>query len=501
MRKKNVRGVLSIALSFVIMARLFVIPYINSFAEAIEENSTGFESPLVIHEEITEEELDRLLEEERPNEGFSEKTLDEGFHTYNSYKATDSFWSQFSQPYYNFSFSKLNANQRYFYNVLYDKFYKMIDGGSDCTVSSSDIGTLYYLTPIAEFTGLTEEEVQYVGFLLMYDRPELYYINQVVKVYDVKGTNRKAIRFGVYNGLQTGSQRASAASWIKSKIKWYLGQVDSDASAYDIEKKIHDLLCANCYYGNDKTRYSQSCASVFLNSGGETVCAGYSEAFALLCYACGIPALSVTSSGHEWNQVFLGGYWYAVDLTWDDTGGSRYKYFNKSDATFLRLDKTHHVIEEFWSDVGRPSCPYDYGSAPPLNGYNVYRLYNPNSGEHFYTFNYYEEEYLSSIGWIYEGIGWYTPFVSNTPVFRMYNPNAGDHHYTMNYNEVIWLVSLGWNYEGISWYSDDNRNAVLYRLYNPNAYSGAHHYTLNSVERDVLVNAGWRYEGIAWYGL
>lgn len=130
----------------------------------------------------------------------------------------------------------------------------------------------------------------------------------------------------------------------------------------------------------------------------------------------------------------------------------------------------------------------------------MYRLYNPNSGEHFYTMNAAEKESLVVYGWNYEGRAWVAPRSGNA-VYRMYNPVAGDHHYTTNYAEVEYLKSVGWNYEGIGWYSDTNERSPLYRLYNPNAVTGAHHFTTNAAERDSLVSAGWKYEGIAWYGL
>ena len=131
----------------------------------------------------------------------------------------------------------------------------------------------------------------------------------------------------------------------------------------------------------------------------------------------------------------------------------------------------------------------------------MYRLYNPNSGEHFYTASGGEMEFLSSIGWNYEGIGWFAPTKSNTPVYRLYNPNAGDHHYTTSYGEAVYLVNVGWDYEGIGWYSDPNQTVPLYRQYNPNAVAGAHNFTANIGENDFLVSVGWRAEGIAWYGL
>lgn len=121
----------------------------------------------------------------------------------------------------------------------------------------------------------------------------------------------------------------------------------------------------------------------------------------------------------------------------------------------------------------------------------MYRMYNPNSGEHFYTANSYERDNLKSLGWHYEGVGWVAPVKSSVPVYRLYNSNAGDHHYTMNSYERDMLVSKGWRYEGVGWYSADTTNEFpLYRQYNPNAKAGAHNYTLNSNERDALVRAG-----------
>ncbi|MFC4771433.1 glycoside hydrolase family 73 protein [Enterococcus hermanniensis] len=127
----------------------------------------------------------------------------------------------------------------------------------------------------------------------------------------------------------------------------------------------------------------------------------------------------------------------------------------------------------------------------------MYRLYNPNSGEHFYTANTTERDTVKKAGWKYEGIGWQAP-TSGTPVYRLYNPNAGDHHYTTYAYEKENLVKAGWKYEGVSWYSGGSQ--PLYRLYNPNAKAGSHHYTLLQSERDNLIKVGWKYEGIGWYG-
>lgn len=151
------------------------------------------------------------------------------------------------------------------------------------------------------------------------------------------------------------------------------------------------------------------------------------------------------------------------------------------------------------ADSGQNSSAALVGAAA---GSDMYRLYNPNSGEHFYTGSTGERDQLRSAGWTYEGIGWTAPVSSGSPVYRLYNPNAGDHHYTMSGAERDHLVAVGWRFEGVAWNSASSSGRPLYRLYNPNCTgAGAHHYTASSGERDHLVAVGWRYEGIGWYGI
>ena len=129
-----------------------------------------------------------------------------------------------------------------------------------------------------------------------------------------------------------------------------------------------------------------------------------------------------------------------------------------------------------------PALAADSGGTQPM-----YRLYNPNSGEHFYTASAGEQKHLVRVGWRDEGTGWTAPAKSATPVYRLYNPNAGDHHYTMSAGERDSLKRAGWNYEGIGWYSSDAKAVPLYRQYNPNARTGTHNYTTSGAERDHLV--------------
>ncbi len=139
--------------------------------------------------------------------------------------------------------------------------------------------------------------------------------------------------------------------------------------------------------------------------------------------------------------------------------------------------------------------------APSKTGVKMYRLYNPNSGEHFYTKDTSERSTLINAGWRNEGEGWTAPESSSTPVFRLYNSAGGEHHYTMSADEKNGLVSAGWTYEGIGWYSDDAKSVPLYREYNPNAFANNHNYTTDVNEHNSLLALGWNDEGYAWYGI
>ena len=139
------------------------------------------------------------------------------------------------------------------------------------------------------------------------------------------------------------------------------------------------------------------------------------------------------------------------------------------------------------------------GVSSPVAASEMHRVYNPNSGEHFYTASTIESQNLISLGWKDEGIGWYAPEVGED-VYRLYNPNTGDHHYTLTNAEKEFLLTKGWKDEGIGWKSDTRKEILIYRAYNPNAKSGSHNYTSSLNEQAHLASVGWKSEGIGWYG-
>ena len=185
--------------------------------------------------------------------------------------------------------------------------------------------------------------------------------------------------------------------------------------------------------------------------------------------------------------------------------------------TFANLDVDYVTADGFNSETGvldlaKASNKYTYNTrvngattktiTVNLNAANpMNRLYNPNSGEHFYTADLEEKAALVNLGWNDEGYGWVAPKEgTGTKVYRLYNPNAGDHHYTTVDEEKNTLVAYGWKDENVGWYSDGG--VTVYREYNPYANgAGSHNYTTDKAENNYLVSLGWIYEGTAWKAL
>lgn len=144
---------------------------------------------------------------------------------------------------------------------------------------------------------------------------------------------------------------------------------------------------------------------------------------------------------------------------------------------------------------------YDYIVRPPEGAGKVsikeekgavYRLYNPNDGQHHLTASHSEAETLASVGWDYEGVAFKSG--NGDPVYRLYNPFGGQHILTASAEEGMSLAIAGWVVESVAFKAGGDKD--VHRAYNPN--NGDHLYTTSTEERDSLVRAGWADEGVAF---
>lgn len=174
-------------------------------------------------------------------------------------------------------------------------------------------------------------------------------------------------------------------------------------------------------------------------------------------------------------------------------------------ATDVHGNKSAKASATVPGAVNKPGTPATNkpGTVKPVKTQIVYRLYNPNTGEHFYPTSTYERDMDLKAGWRNEGTLETAP-TSGKAIYRVYNPNAkgGDHYYTMSKYEASQLVSQGWKWDNNGkpvFYSGGTK--PVYVAYNPNAQTGAHNYTMNKYEQNSLLKVGWKYGATAWYGL
>lgn len=129
-------------------------------------------------------------------------------------------------------------------------------------------------------------------------------------------------------------------------------------------------------------------------------------------------------------------------------------------------------------------------------GVDVYRLYNPNSGFHYFTIKAKERDILVGEGWRYESVGWKAAR-SGSAVYCMYNRKNGDHIFTRLPDRRDSLKKDGFEFHGIAFYTGDS-GVPVYEICN--VHSGEHFYTASEKERDALVKLGWQNNGKAFYG-
>ena len=466
-----------------------LVPYVDTF-------HTGDMAPL-IEEIISDEEAYNLILEANnlPEETeLSDDELDEYvFDRFTHESATIGAYSLYT---YDAIYQQMDASEQAFYNNLYGACESYLNSTAYMPSTTTTSGNTYTVCGPVSYDGLYDYQIRYVVFVFMYENPQFFFVNNGFV------RNSEYAFLICYPDFASGSARSTAKNNYFSRVTNIVNRACAGTTPYERLKIAHDIICNEVTYVSSSP-YNQSAYSAIVN--GRSVCAGYAEAMMCIGNAIGVPTISVTSDEHEWNEVYLEGNWYVLDATWDDGDpGTYYDYFLKSYSTikgYSSWSSQNHTIESLWYYFPCPACNLDWSAYSRSTSVTMYRLYNPNSGEHFYTSNPTERSNLISVGWNDEGIGWIAPSFSDTPVYRLYNRYAGEHHYTTSLDERNNLINNGWLDEGIGWYSDDARGVPLYRQYNPNQFANNHNYTTSYSENQWLVSLGWQAEGIGWYGL
>ena len=143
-------------------------------------------------------------------------------------------------------------------------------------------------------------------------------------------------------------------SKIKEHQKAMTARVDKlvrpskNLSEWEKEKYVHDFICENVHYDKLKKSYSHEIIGPL--GQGVGVCEGIAKSVKVLCDALGIWCMIAVCGNnpekgikyrHTWNIVRIGGNYYHLDATFDNTLGNdkkeiRYDYFNLDDKSIFR---------------------------------------------------------------------------------------------------------------------------------------------------------------------
>ncbi|MBQ8296723.1 MAG: hypothetical protein IJX77_02970 [Ruminococcus sp.] len=144
-----------------------------------------------------------------------------------------------------------------------------------------------------------------------------------------------------YRSVDDKDEMTAALEAKKGEI---LSEISVSADDFEKALYIHDYLVQNCRYELDGSEYNATSYGCLVN--GTAHCEGYAKAFDYLAKGAGLRSIIVTGISneginHAWNQVEIGGVWYNLDVTWDDTDkdeAPRHVFFLCEDENFV---KTH----------------------------------------------------------------------------------------------------------------------------------------------------------------
>lgn len=226
-----------------------------------------------------------------------------------------------------------NAANSYYYNLLNKEqqktYYAMKEG-------------LLSLAPSFPVPRLEGRELADIYFMVRMDHPEIFYsVNFTYRFYP-DSEYVELIPEYLFKKKKIEEHKKA----MESRVKKLARQADLSS---DREKLlfIHDFICNNVFYDKLKKAYSHEIIGPL--GQGVGVCEGIAKSVKILCDALGIWCIIALSEAnpeknikyrHAWNVVKIGGSYYHLDATFDNTLSHdeqlRYDYFALSDAQIFR---------------------------------------------------------------------------------------------------------------------------------------------------------------------
>lgn len=232
------------------------------------------------------------------------------------------------------------------FDSIFYPYYQMLDQKGQHLYRQIYANAAAYNAAFVPIEAVPVSELKDVIMAVYNDHPELFWLNTV---YTCKYDQNRICAELELEFNMTLEELTTASKTFYSTTNEILSQMQG-LGVYDKERRLHDILIERVEYekGVDK---NQSAYSALVD--GKSVCAGYARAYQYLMQRLGIPCFYCTGyagTDHAWNIVGLDDGYYNVDVTWDDTEGGQYDYFNKTDEAYADT----HVRREL--SVNLPKC-------------------------------------------------------------------------------------------------------------------------------------------------
>ena len=196
-----------------------------------------------------------------------------------------------------------------------------------------------------QIPALEGEELYNVFFQMRLDHPEIFWVSSYKYRYYKDSPNLIFIPEYLFDKKKICEHQKAMTARVEKLIR-----PAQKLSEWEKEKYVHDFICENIRYDKLKKSYSHEIIGPL--GQGVGVCEVIGKAVKVLLDALGVWCVIAICGNnpekgikyrHTWNIVKIGGTYYHLDATFDNTLGKdretseiRYDYFNLDDSQIFR---------------------------------------------------------------------------------------------------------------------------------------------------------------------
>ncbi len=189
---------------------------------------------------------------------------------------------------------------------------------------------------------LPDRELADIFFLLRLDHPLIFYVRGFSYRFTEQSESIRLLPDYLFEKKKIKEHQKNLESRIARLVRPL-----REKTPLEQELGIHEFLLKNVTYDKLKKQYSHEIIGPLQQGIG--VCEGIAKTVKVLCDELGIESLIAVSEAdpeqgvryrHAWNILKLGGKWYHLDATFDNSlkryGTDRFDYFNLDDRSIFR---------------------------------------------------------------------------------------------------------------------------------------------------------------------